>query len=59
MSRDHVRSFFPNPWGADHEDLTLFLLHEFLSRLYHLITGHGGFNSGPRPVYFGMGRISL
>ena len=30
-----------------------------LGRLYHLIIWHGGFNSGPRPVYFGMGRISL
>ena len=31
----------------------------FLGRLYHLITWHGGFNSGPGPVYFGIGRISL
>ena len=30
-----------------------------LGRLYHLITWHGGFNSGPGPIYFGMGRISL
>ena len=35
------------------------LLHEFLGRLYQLITWQGGFNFGPRPVYFGMGRISL
>ena len=35
------------------------LLHEFLSCLYCLITWQGGFNSRPRPVYFGMGRISL
>ena len=31
----------------------------FLGRLYHLITRQGGFNSGPGPMYFGMGRISL
>ena len=30
----------------------------FLGRLYHLITWHGGFNSRPGPVYFGMGRVS-
>ena len=30
-----------------------------LGRLYHLIIWHGGFNSRPGPVYFGMGRISL
>ena len=30
-----------------------------LGRLYHLIIWHGGLNSGPGPVYFGMGRISL
>ena len=35
------------------------LLHEFLGHLYCLITGQGGFNFGPKPVYFGMGRISL
>ena len=29
-----------------------------LSRLYHLIIWHGGFNSEPGPVYFGMDRIS-
>ena len=31
----------------------------FLGCLYHLITWQGGFNSGPRPMIFGMGRISL
>ena len=35
------------------------LLHEFLGRLYRLISWHGGFNFGPGPVYFGKGRISL
>ena len=36
------------------------LLHEILlGRLYCLITWQGGFNSGPGPVYIGMGRISL
>ena len=30
-----------------------------LGRLYHLIIWHDGFNSGPKPVYFGMGRISM
>ena len=35
------------------------LLHEFLGRLYCLITWQGGFSFGPGPVYFGMGRISL
>ena len=30
-----------------------------LGHLYHLITWHGGFNSRPGPMYFGMGRISL
>ena len=35
------------------------LLHEFLGRLYCLITWQGAFSSKPRPVYFGMGRISL
>ena len=34
------------------------LFHEFLGRLYCLITWQGSFNSRPRPVYFGMGRIS-
>ena len=29
-----------------------------LSRLYHLIIWHGGFNSESGPVYFGMDRIS-
>ena len=24
-----MRSFFPNPWGADHGDWAPFLLHEF------------------------------
>ena len=46
-------------WGADHGDLAFFLLHKFLDRLYHLITWQGGFNYGPGPVYFGMGRISM
>ena len=36
-----------------------FLLHEFLGRLYCLITWQGGFNSGLGPIYFGMGKISL
>ena len=27
--------------------------------LYHLITWHCGFNSGPGPMYFSMDRISL
>ena len=37
-----------------------FFFHtSLLGRLYHLIIWHGGFNSGPGPVYFGMGRISL
>ena len=35
------------------------LLHEFLARLYRLITWQGGFNSKPRPVYFGIGRTLL
>ena len=30
-----------------------------LGRLHHLTTWHGGFDSGPRSVYFGVGRISL
>ena len=30
-----------------------------LGRLYHLINWHGGFNSRPGPMYFGMSRISL
>ena len=30
-----------------------------LGRLYHLIIWHGRLNSGPGPLYFGMGRISL
>ena len=30
-----------------------------LGRLHHLITWHGDFDSGPRFVYFGMGRISM
>ena len=54
-----MKSFFPNLWGADHGDWALFLLHEFLGYLYHLITWQGGFNSGFRPVYFGMDKISL
>ena len=36
--RDHVRFFFPNPWGADHGDWAFSLLHEFLDCLYRLIT---------------------
>ena len=36
-----------------------FFLTSLLGRLYHLIIWHGGFNSRPGPVYFGMGRISL
>ena len=35
------------------------LCMSFLGRLYRLITWQGSFNSGPGPVYFGMGRISL
>ena len=35
------------------------LLHEFLGRVYRLITWSGGFNFRPGLVYFGMGRISL
>ena len=35
------------------------LLHEFLGRLYCLITWQGSFNSGSGLVYFGMGRILL
>ena len=35
------------------------LLHEFLGRLYRLITWQSGFNFTPGLVYFGMGRISL
>ena len=35
------------------------LLTSLLGCLYHLIIWHGGFNSRPGPVYFGMGRISL
>ena len=31
----------------------------FLGHLYHLITWHGGFNSGSGPMYFDMGRILL
>ena len=36
-------------------------LMSLLGRLYHLIMiiWPSGFNSRPRPVYFGMGRISL
>ena len=30
-SRDRVRFFFPNPWGADHGDWAFSLLHEFLA----------------------------
>ena len=37
-SRDHVRFFFLNPWGADHGDWAFSLLQEFLGRLYRLIT---------------------
>ena len=33
------------------------LLHEFLGRLYRLISWQGGLNYGSRPVYFGMGGI--
>ena len=36
----------------------LFLLHEFLGCLYHLITWRGGFNSRLGPVRFGMDRNS-
>ena len=31
----------------------------FLGRLYHLITWQGSLSSGPGPMYFGMGMISL
>ena len=30
-----------------------------LGFLHHLITWNGGFDSGTRSVYFGLGRISL
>ena len=29
-----MRSFFPNPWGADHGDWAPFLLHEFFWTTY-------------------------
>ena len=35
------------------------LLHEFLGRLYRLITWQGGLYSRPGPVFFGMDRILL
>ena len=46
--------------GARIMETGYFSFHtSFLGRLYHLITWHGGFNSWPGPVYFGIGRISL
>ena len=51
-----MRFFFSNPWGTDHGYWAPFLLHEFLGRLYRLITWQGGFNSRPGPVYFGIDR---
>ena len=46
--------------GAWIMEIGYFSFHtSLLGRLHHLIIWHGSFNSGPGPVYFGMGRISM